>query len=173
MFYRFATLSFFATSLMVAAPHIAQAQAPAAQHSVTAGVGHVNYDLSGTGNEIGIFGRGTAALTRGLAVEGNLLFAWPEQQFGGSRITAADAHLQYHWRLARVRPFVGGGLGFMLTRADFISKNQFTLSAAGGARFDITDRWSMLGELRLRGIDEFAGSTAELLGGVSYRVGRF
>ena len=64
--------------------------------------------------------------------------------------------------------FVPGGEA----EAPFISKNQFTLSAAGGARFDITDRWSMLGELRLRGIDDFAGSTAELLGGVSYRLGR-
>jgi opacity protein-like surface antigen len=173
MFYRFATLSVFATSLIVAAPHPAQAQAPAAQHSLTAGLGVFNYDLSGTGNDAGVFGRGTMALTRGLAVEGNLLLGWPEQQFGASRITAADAHLQYHWRLGRVRPFAGGGLGFLLTRSDVVSKNQFTLSAAAGARVDLSDRWSVLGEFRLRGVDEFAGSTAELLGGLSYRLGRF
>jgi opacity protein-like surface antigen len=115
------------------------------------------------------------ALTRSLAVEGNLLFAWPEQQFGPSSVTAVDAHLQYHWRvLGRVRPFAGGGIGFLTSQSDLRNRTQFTLSAAGGARIDLTDRLSVLGEFRLRGVEtDFVGSTAEVLGGLTYRLGGF
>jgi opacity protein-like surface antigen len=174
MFYRIATLSVFATSLVLAVPQDAHAQAPAAQHSLTAGLGIFNFDLSGTGNATAVSGRGTVALARGLAVEGNLLFAWPEQQSGPSRVTAGDAHLQYHWRIAeRLRPYAGGGVGFLMSRSDLVSDNDVTLSVAGGARFDVSDRLSLLGEFRLRGVDtNFAGSTAEVIGGVSYRLGR-
>ena len=173
LLYRLATPSVVALVFALVVPDRAHAQAPAAQHSISAGVGAVNFDLSGTGNATGISGRGTLALTRSLAVEGNLLFAWPEQQFGPSRITALDAHLQYHWRvLGRLRPFAGGGIGVLMTRSDFIEKNQFTMSAAGGARVDLTDRLSVLGEFRLRGIEpDFAGSTAEFIGGLTYRLG--
>jgi opacity protein-like surface antigen len=175
MFYRFATLSVLATCFTLLIPDRAQAQLPAAQHSVTGGVGVFNFDLSGTGNAAAVSGRGTVALTRSVAVEGNLLFAWPEQQFGPSSVTAIDAHLQYHWRvLGRLRPFAGGGIGFLTSRSDFGDWTQFTLSAAGGARFDVTDRLSILGEFRLRGVEtDFVGSTAEVLGGLTYRVGAF
>jgi hypothetical protein len=122
MFYRFATLTFVATFFTLVVPDLARAQPPAVQHSVTAGAGVFNFDFSGTGNATGISGRGTLALTRSLAVEGNLLFAWPEQQFGPSRITAADAHLQF----------------------------------------------------RLRGVgSDFVGSTADVVGGLTYRLGGF
>lgn len=175
MLYRSATPAVLALLLLLVIPHRAHAQAPAAQHSVTAGVGVLNFDLSGTGNAAAISGRGKFALMRGLALEGNLLFAWPEQQFGGSNVIAGDAHLQYHWRVAgRLRPFAGGGVGFLTNRSDFATTNHFTLSTAGGARFDVTDRLSVLGEFRLRGVgSNFSGTTAEVLGGVSYRLGRF
>ena len=43
-------------------------------------------------------------------------------------------------------------------------------SVAGGTRFDVTERLALLGELRLRGIErDFAGSTADFMGGLSWR----
>lgn len=116
---------------------------------------------------------GNQRVARHLVDRAAVLVAWPEQQFGPSTVTALDAHLQYHWRVAgRLRPFAGGGLGVLFTRSDFVSDNEFTLSAAGGARIAATDRISVLGEFRLRGIDaDFTGTTAELLGGVTIRVG--
>ena len=49
----------------------------------------------------------------------------------------------------------------------------FTLSGAGGVRFDVTDRAAIMGEMRVRGIEiDFAGSTAEWVGGVTWRLGR-
>jgi hypothetical protein len=172
MFYRFATLSVLLAFFTLALPDRAHAQSPAAQHSLTAGVGVFNFDLSGTGNTTGSSGRATLALTRGLALEGNLLFAWPEQQFGPSQVTAGDAHLQYHWRVGRLRPFAGGGIGFLTSRSDLVDRNYFTMSTAAGARFDVKDRISLLGEFRLRGVEtDFVGSTAEFLGGLTYRLG--
>jgi hypothetical protein len=48
-----------------------------------------------------------------------------------------------------------------------------SLSAAGGWRFDLTDRVALLGEMRVRTIgSNVSGSTAEWLGGVSWRLGR-
>jgi opacity protein-like surface antigen len=172
MFYRFATLSVLATLFTLAIPERARAQAPAAQHSVTGTAGRFNFDLSGTGHTIGVSGRGTVALTRSVALEGNLLFAWPEQQFGPSQVTAGDAHLQYHWRVGRLRPFAGGGIGFLTSRSDLVGRNYFTMSTAAGARFDVTDRISLLGEFRLRGVGtNFAGTIDEIVGGLTYRLG--
>ena len=54
MFSRIATLSVFATSFVLAVPQDAHAQAPAARHSLTAGIGVFNFDLSGTGNATGV-----------------------------------------------------------------------------------------------------------------------
>jgi hypothetical protein len=65
------------------------------------------------------------------------------------------------------------GSGHERRHSEFDSETNLTLSAAGGARFDVNDRWSLLGEFRLRGVEaEFVGSTAEVIGGVSYRLGR-
>jgi hypothetical protein len=86
-----------------------------------------------------------------------------------------EVHLQYHWRVGAFRPYAGGGGGFSWTDAGAFgtSDANLTLSAAGGTRFDLTDRVALLGELRLRGIKrDFAGSTAEWMGGVSWRLGR-
>jgi opacity protein-like surface antigen len=99
--------------------------------------------------------------------------ARPDQQFGDSTLIGPEAQLQYHWRLGRFRPYAGGGVGFAYVKSDFIgSDTDLTLSAAGGVRFDLNSRTAVLGEMRLRGFErEFAGSTAEWVGGLSWRLG--
>jgi hypothetical protein len=151
------------------------AHAQAAQNTLVAGVGVVQYDLNGVGNAAGMTIRGTRALTNHLAIEGSLPVAWPMQSFGRTRLFAPEAHLQYHWFVGRFRPYAGGGGGVSWTdRGVFgTSDANLTLSVAGGTRFDITDRVALLGELRLRGIKrDFAASTAEWMGGISWRLGQ-
>jgi hypothetical protein len=151
------------------------AHAQAAQTTLVAGVGVVQFDLNGVGNAAGMTVRGARALTNHLAVEGSMPVAWPMQTFGRSKLFAPEAHLQYHWRAGRFRPYAGGGGGLSWTDAGVLGTSDvnLTLSVAGGTRFDITDRIALLGELRLRGIKRnFAASTAEWMSGLSWRLGR-
>jgi hypothetical protein len=151
------------------------AHAQAAQNTLGAGVGVVQYDLNGVGNAAGLTVRGTRALTNHLAVEGSLPVAWPRETFGRTRLFAPEAHLQYHWLAGSFRPYAGGGAGFAWRDRGAFAADELnlTLSVAGGTRFDLTERVALLGELRLRGIErDFAASTAEWMGGVSWRLGR-
>ena len=151
------------------------AHAQTAQNTLVAGVGVVQYDLNGVGNTAGITVRGTRALTNHLALEGSLPVAWPTETFGRTRLFAPEAHLQYHWLAGPFRPYAGGGGGFAWRdKGSFVADElNLTLSVAGGTRFDITDRVALLGELRLRGVErDFAASTAEWMGGISWRFGQ-
>jgi hypothetical protein len=72
-----------------------------------------------------------------------------------------------------LRRDAGGGIGLGRQSRDFESVNELTLSAAGGARVYVTERVAAIGEFRLRGFErEFAGSTAEWMGGLSFAIGR-
>src|SRR5688572_30044523 len=128
--------------------------AQASQNTLVAGLGVVQFDLSGTGSAPGMSIRVTRALTNHLGVEGSFPVAWPMQDFGGSKLFAPEAHLQYHWLAGPFRPYAGGGAGFAWTDGGALGRSDvnLTLSIAGGTRFHITDRLALLGELRLRGI---------------------
>jgi len=68
----------------------------------------------------------------------------------------------------------GGGIGFgHQSRDGSQSVTNLTLSTAGGVRAYLTDRMALLGEFRMRGIQrDFSGTTAELMGGLSFAIGR-
>jgi autotransporter translocation and assembly factor TamB len=165
-------LSFFAVAavLIFAGANAASAQEmPAARNTITASTGSMNFDLSGTGNTWNISGRATQALTSNIAVEYGALFARPALQGGTGTIILPEVQLQYHWRVNRVAPYAGGGVGFLHQRRGFITTNNFALGAAGGARLYFNDRVAALGEFRIHTIDrDFTGTTAEIMGGVSY-----
>jgi hypothetical protein len=59
--------------------------------SLLAGAGAVNFDLSGTGTTPAFSVRVSQALGANLVVEGSLLVATPEQQFGDSTLIAPEA----------------------------------------------------------------------------------
>jgi hypothetical protein len=161
--------------LFLAFGAVSPAHAQAAQHSFTVGVSMVQFDLSGTGTAPGMTIRATRALSDHLSLEGSLPVAWPAQEFGGSKLFAPEAHLQYQWAAGSFRPYVGGGAGLAWADAGILGKSDvnLTLSVAGGTRIDLTDRVAVVAELRLRGIErDFAGSTAEWIGGISWRLGR-
>lgn len=142
----------------------------AARNSISASTGSMNFDLSGTGNTWNVSVRGTRALTSHLALEFGGLFARPDLQSGTGTVILPEVQLQYHWRVNKVAPYAGGGVGFLHQRRDFIgSTNNFALGAVGGARFYFNDRVAALGEFRIHTIErDFTGTTAEIMGGVSY-----
>jgi len=56
---------------------------------------------------------------------------------------------------------------------DFVSVTDLTLSAAGGARVDLTQRVAATGDFRLRGLGrDFSATTAEWIAGLSFAIGR-
>ena len=152
----------------------ASAQELAARHSFGVTTGLVNFDLSGTGNTWGVGFRGTRALTSHVAVEFSALMAWPDLQGGRAMLFVPETHLQYHWRLGKFSPYAGGGIGFAhQSRDGSESVTNLALSTAGGVRAYVSDRLALMGEFRLRGIQrDFSGTTAELMGGLSFDIGR-
>ena len=166
-------LSFFAVVvvLIFSGVHVASAQEiAAARNTISASTGSMNFDLSGTGNTWNVTVRGTRALTSHVALEFGGMFARPDLQGGTGTVILPEVQLQYHWRVNRVAPYAGGGVGFIHQRRDVIgSTNNLALGAVGGARFYFNDRVAALGEFRLHTIKRnFAGTTAEIMGGVSY-----
>lgn len=146
------------------------AQELGGKNTITALAGPMNFDLSGTGTTLGVSVRATRALTPHVAIETGLLFARPKLQ-DGNRATflTPEVHLQYHWRIGSVAPYAGGGVGFTHQSREGFGVTNLALSTAGGARFYVSDNTAIVGEFRLRGIQhDFAASTAEWLGGMSF-----
>jgi hypothetical protein len=152
----------------------AEAQELAARHSIGVTTGLVNFDLSGTGNTWGVGFRGTRALSSHVAIEFSALMAWPDLQGGRAMLFVPETHLQYHWRIGNFTPYAGGGIGFAhQSREGSASVTNLALSTAGGVRAYVNDRFAVVGEFRLRGIErDFSGTTAQLMGGVSFDIGR-
>ena len=133
--------------------------------------GFMDYDLSGTGSTVPYAIRGTKALTSHLSLELGSTFAHPEQQLGRSRFVAPEARLTYSWGRGRWRPFLSGGGGFAVTASDAVDTRwRSTLLAGGGTRVQLSDRMYAVGEMRLRGLSNFTGTTAEWLGGIGWEI---
>jgi opacity protein-like surface antigen len=169
-------LSLFAVVVVLIFSGVTAASAQeitAARSAISASTGSMNFDLNGTGNTWNVAVRATRALTPHLALEYGGLFARPNLQGGVGTVILPEAHLQYHWRVNKVAPYAGGGVGFIHRRQEFLgvtmTQNNLALGAVGGARFYFTDRVAALGEFRIHTIErDFAGTTAEIMGGISY-----
>jgi hypothetical protein len=133
-------------------------------------VGYMDYDLSGTGSTVPVAIRGTKALTSNLSLEFGGTYARPELQSGPARLLMPEARLTYSWGTGRFRPFVSGGGGFGWQNSELGNRWRSTLTAGGGARIHLTDGLYAVGELRLRGLSDFAASTAEWLGGIGWQL---
>lgn len=151
---------------------VARAQ-DAAPPTLTISGGVMDFDLSGTGQTWVAGVRFIRPLTSHLAIEIGTSYARPEQDFGETTLFAPDFHLQYHWQVGPVRPFIGAGAGFVHISGPFdVDDTDPTFSAAGGLRIDVAPRASLFGEMRVRGHErKFVGSTTEWSGGLSIRFG--
>ena len=162
----FAVISFLAAG---ATPAFAQSGT-----SLVLGGGVSNFDLSGTGNVPVFSARVTQDLGSNVVVEGGVVFAKPDQQFGPSTLIIPEAQLQYHFPIGRFTPYLGAGIGAARESADgFETDWTPTISFAGGTRIAVNDRVGVFGELRIRGFGwDFVGTMADITGGVAIRLGR-
>ena len=142
--------------------------------SLVLGGGVSNFDLSGTGNAPVFAARVTRELGSNLVIEGGVTFAKPDQDFGPSTLILPEAQLQYHFPVGRFTPYLGAGIGASRHSADGLETDwNPTISFAGGTRIAVNDRVGVFGELRIRGVEwDFAGSMADITGGVAIRLGR-
>lgn len=169
-------------SLSIALALIAAGSVSAyAQHdtSLLIGGGAMNFDLSGTGTTPAFTARVSRELGANVVAEGGLVIARPDQQFGRPTLVAPEVQLQYHLPVGPFTPYLGAGVGAMRESAidvgDIAIPAEWspTISFAGGTRVSINERIGLFGELRVRGVDwNFAGSTADITGGVALRLGR-
>lgn len=167
-------LVFLSLTALLLTATVARAQdAAAAQPTLTISGGVMDFDLSGTGQTWVAGVRFIRPFTSHLAIEIGTSYARPEQDFGETTLFAPDFHLQYHWKIGPVRPFIGAGAGFVHISGPFdVDDTDPTFSAAGGLRVDIGPRASLFGEMRVRGHERgFVATTAEWSGGLSFRFG--
>jgi hypothetical protein len=173
---RLRSSALIALALSFASPFISAsfAQDPPSWGDFAVSATAINYDLSGTGTAPAFSARMTREFTPHVALEVRGLYSRVEQQIGPTMLLIPEAQVQYRWKVGRVSPYVGGGVGLALRRATFDDDTDPTLSAAGGAHVKLTERVGLLGEMRLRGIKwDFAGSIAEWSVGLAWRLPSF
>jgi hypothetical protein len=72
-----------------------------------------------------------------------------------------EVRVQAEARFGTVRPYLGAGGGPAVESLLGERGTDPTLSAAGGARIDLPGSWGLEGELRIRAIDPWTGTTAD------------
>ena len=142
-----------------------------AQTTLGVSAGVATYDLSGTGNtRVYSAWLGTPiAGSRYVSTElGVATFNYRTQ--GNTRRThwLPEAMLQAELPLRRIQPYLGAGLGASLTSG---SSAVATVSGALGARALFGTNWIGRGELRVRVIDPWVGTTADWTIGIGRRFG--
>jgi hypothetical protein len=160
-------------SLIFAASLEAQMSKP----EISAAVGAMQFDASGTGTAPVIALRAAFPIVGSwLLAEGNLSYASLDEQFSnvGSRIGVAESQLQAQLPLARVRPYLGLGAGWLhyFNNAPPRATSP-TYSAAAGLRVGLSPRVTARAELRLRAWNPYTTSSgfdnaAEWTGGLAY-----
>jgi hypothetical protein len=145
------------------------AQTPDAAQAFSLVGGLMQYDLSGTGNAFFAAARVELPLSSIVLLEPGLTFSQYDADFGSEvSLLFGDVQLQLQGR-GGLSPYIGVGVGpaFAFTRGE--SATELSVSGALGLRVRLDPRWRIGGELRIRAIDPFAGTTAEWGLGVSRR----
>jgi hypothetical protein len=144
-------------STTVASPATAPDHEPAL--AVVAGVSQ--YDLSGTGTTA--FGAVRLELPIGerLVVEPGLTYL-PYESQGGRRTHHLLPEVQLQVQTRRtIRPYLGVGVGSSWAVTPGRDFHDLTLSAATGVRVLTRSGWILGGELRVRTIDPWTGTTGD------------
>jgi hypothetical protein len=133
--------------------------------------GPFQYDLSGTGTSVFGAVRLDIPLTRYVVFEPGVTVGRYDPQFG-SKITLIFPELQMQLRAPSdaVSPYLGAGVGPAFAIRGGQSETELFLTGALGVRVRLSSEWGMRGELRVRAIDPFAGTTAEWGIGISRRL---
>jgi hypothetical protein len=147
---------------------------PAAAQNVWGGivVGAADYDLSGTG----------VVPIAGVSVERYIHRRWRIQTYVAylqHETTAADTRTHYvlpeaqlHVQIVPtrvIRPYIGIGGGAAIQRSGRWHIHP-TLSFSSGMRILVTPRWTLGGELRIRSVRPWTGSTADWSIGIHHHL---
>jgi hypothetical protein len=125
------------------------------------------YDLYGTGTGTSAAAFLTWRPARGLVVEPGLTVFRYRSQFGPrTSLLLPEVSAQGELVLGSFRPFIGGGGGVSFG-LEGDGQTALTLHAVGGARFDLSETWSLLGEMRVRAVEPWTGNTTDILFGIS------
>ena len=170
--------AFFSASTLLLVSAISLEAQSSPEVSVAAGA--MQFDASGTGTAPVIALRAAVPLVGSwLLGEGNFSYASLDEQFSnaGTRIGVAEGQLQFQLPLARVRPYLGVGAGWLhyFNNAPARATSP-TYSAAAGLRVGLSPRLTARAELRLRGWNPysqsagsgFGNNAAEWTGGLAY-----
>ncbi len=154
----------------VGAPRSGAAQVERHGRALAIVAGPFQYDLSGTGTSV--FGAARVELPLGsvVVVEPGLTVGRYDAQFGSTvTLLFPEIQLQLQSR-GSVSPYLGVGAGPAFAFSEGASDSELALSTAVGLRVRTQSGWGVRGELRVRAIDPFAGTTAEWGLGVSRRI---
>jgi hypothetical protein len=132
--------------------------------------GPSQYDLAGTGTTAFVALRIDLPVDRRLVVEPAVTYLAYESQ-GGARThhVLPEAQLQVTGAGEVVRPYLGAGLGASWVSRGADDELGLSLSAAGGVRVRTSSSWILRGELRVRAIDPWVGTTADWAVGIGRR----
>lgn len=173
----FISTAFCASILSLASATLLEAQS---SPEISASVGVMQFDASGTGTAPVIALRaGVPMLGSWLLGEGSFSYASLNEQFSsaGTRIGVAEGQMQFQLPLARIRPYLGVGAGWLHYFNNAAGRaTPPTFSAAAGLRVKLSPRFTTRAELRLRGWNPssqstgsgFGASAAEWTGGLAY-----
>lgn len=153
------------SAIALTLPAAAQIGAPRPSISLLAGA--TSYDLSGTGSAFagGVFA--DYPLVRFLRAEAGAGFVRYEPQGGTTTsLLFPEIGLRLIGTVGNVQPYVGGGAGLAAV-LEGTGDTDLTLHGVAGARFIVAPRLSLRGELRVRSVDPFTGTTADFMGGLT------
>lgn len=167
-------VSAFMTAIILACLVVQGASAAQTQPSgttVAVVAGPFQYDLSGTGTSVFGAARVEIPLARYVLLEPGLTFARYDAQFGSAvSLFFPEVQIQLGGTGGQLNPYLGAGVGPAFAFSNGASDTELALSAAAGIRVRVTSTWGARGELRVRAIDPFVGTTAEWGIGISRRL---
>lgn len=141
-------------------PWMAAAQESGRAVSVLAGPSQ--YDLSGTGTTPFGTVRLDLPVERRLVLEPAFTYMSYESQAGArTHHMLPEAQLQVTGAGTVFRPYLGVGLGASWATGAADDEFDLTLSTAAGLRVRMSSDWILRGELRVRAIDPWTGTTAD------------
>ena len=158
--------------LLVPAAALAQDGAPRTTLFSIAG-GASQYDIGNTGTGIVIATRSPILAGRFAVIEpGITFFSYVNQFSRRTNLLLPEISLQATLPGGRVRPFVGGGIGFS-TYLSGPNRNELTLHIVSGVRLFLPGTWGISAEVRARTIDPWAGRTLDFTLGLLRMPRRF
>ena len=120
------------------------------------------YDLSGTGTGPFAAVRYERLIRPALIAGAGIAYMTDRQEFRvREHHVFPEVMLQLQVPRGSLRPYLGAGAGLAFSSAGDFSETDWTLAGAGGLRIAAGSAWSIRGELRIRAVDPWVGTTAD------------